>query len=120
MRLQLGFRKLGYPSRPVTLKGKQAAAAVGQNLLIQLYAEQFQQFDMTTAQILLTSTDSKKARYRNAYSTFTELLDRGILPIINENDTVSVTELTFGDNDMLICPCEWACPCRSAHYFDRY
>lgn len=97
-----GFRKLGYPSRPVTLKGKQAAAAVGQNLLIQLYAEQFQQYGMTTAQILLTRTDfSKKDRYRNAYATFTELLERSIIPIVNENDTVSVSELTFGDNDML-------------------
>lgn len=97
-----GFRQLGYPSRPITLKGKQAAAAVGQNLLIQLYAEQFRQYNITTAQILLTRTDfSKKDRYRNAYETFTELLERSILPIINENDTVSVSELTFGDNDML-------------------
>lgn len=97
-----GFRKLGYPSRPVTLKGKQAAAAVGQSLLIQQYAEGFQKYQMTTAQILLTRTDfSKKERYKNAYATFTELLERSILPIINENDTVSIAELTFGDNDML-------------------
>ncbi|KGR77466.1 glutamate 5-kinase [Ureibacillus sinduriensis] len=97
-----GFRKLGYPSRPVTLKGKQAAAAVGQSLLIQYYSELFSQHQITTAQILLTRTDfSKKDRYRNAYATFSELLERGILPIINENDTVSVSELTFGDNDML-------------------
>ena len=54
------------------------------------------------AQILLTRNDfSKKDRYRNAFSTISELLERGILPIINENDTVSVKELTFGDNDML-------------------
>ncbi len=97
-----GFRKLGYPSRPVTLKGKQAAAAVGQSLLVQQYAEGFQEYEITTAQILLTRTDfSKKERYKNAYATFTELLERSILPIINENDTVSVAELTFGDNDML-------------------
>lgn len=97
-----GFRKLGYPSRPVTLKGKQAAAAVGQSLLIQSYAEQFSAYNITTAQVLLTRTDfSKKDRYKNAYETFSELLERSILPIINENDTVSVTELTFGDNDML-------------------
>lgn len=97
-----GFRKLGYPSRPVTLKGKQAAAAVGQSLLIQAYAEQFATFHITTAQVLLTRTDfSRKDRYKNAYATFSELLERSILPIINENDTVSVSELTFGDNDML-------------------
>ncbi|GKU80739.1 glutamate 5-kinase [Niallia sp. NCCP-28] len=97
-----GFAKLGYPSRPVTLKGKQAAAAVGQSLLIQNYIKQFAQFDIIPAQILLTRNDfSKRDRYRNAYSTLMELLERGILPIINENDTVSVEELTFGDNDML-------------------
>lgn len=97
-----GFAKLGYPSRPVTLKGKQAAAAVGQSLLIQNYIEQFSQFEIIPAQILLTRNDfSKRDRYRNAYSTLMELLERGILPIINENDTVSVEELTFGDNDML-------------------
>lgn len=97
-----GFRKLGYPSRPVTLKGKQAAAAVGQSLLIQSYMEQLGEFGIIPAQILLTRTDfSIKKRYKNAYATITELLDRGLIPIINENDTVSVTELTFGDNDML-------------------
>ncbi|CAK6475358.1 glutamate 5-kinase [Peribacillus castrilensis] len=97
-----GFRKLGYPTRPVTLKGKQAAAAVGQSLLIQSYMEQLGNFGIIPAQILLTRKDfSKKDRYKNAYATLMELLERGILPIINENDTVSVEELTFGDNDML-------------------
>lgn len=97
-----GFAKLGYPSRPVTLKGKQAAAAVGQSLLIQSYMKELRPFDIFPAQILLTRNDfSKKERYRNACSTISELLSRGILPIINENDTVSVEELTFGDNDML-------------------
>ncbi|MFD0051226.1 glutamate 5-kinase [Actinomycetes bacterium NPDC127524] len=97
-----GFKKLGYSSRPVTVKGKQAAAAVGQSILIQSYTEQFRNFDIIPAQILLTRNDfSKKDRYQNAYSTLSELLGRGILPIINENDTVSVAELTFGDNDML-------------------
>lgn len=97
-----GFSRLGYPSRPVTLKGKQAAAAVGQSLLIQSYMEKLIQYEIIPAQILLTRNDfSKKERYKNAYSTIMELLERGILPIINENDTVSVEELTFGDNDML-------------------
>ncbi|PLS18508.1 glutamate 5-kinase [Bacillus sp. M6-12] len=97
-----GFKQLGYPSRPVTLKGKQAAAAVGQSLLIQAYREQLSRFGIVPAQILLTRNDfSKKERYKNAFATISELLERGILPIINENDTVSVAELTFGDNDML-------------------
>ncbi len=97
-----GFTRLGYPARPVTLKGKQAAAAVGQSLLVQSYIEQFSEFSIIPAQILLTRTDfSNRDRYQNAYATIMELLERKILPIINENDTVSVEELTFGDNDML-------------------
>lgn len=97
-----GFRKLGYSSRPVTIKGKQAAAAVGQSILIQRYTESFSQFGIVPAQVLLTRHDfSDKQRYKNAYATFSELLDRSIIPIVNENDTVSITELTFGDNDML-------------------
>lgn len=97
-----GFARLGYPSRPITLKGKQAAAAVGQSLLIQSYTEEFRKFNIVPAQILLTRNDfSKRERYKNAFATIMELLERGILPIINENDTVSVDELTFGDNDML-------------------
>jgi glutamate 5-kinase len=97
-----GFARLGYPTRPITLKGKQAAAAVGQSLLIQSYIEKFSEFDIISAQILLTRHDfAKRDRYKNAFATLTELLERGILPVINENDTVSVAELTFGDNDML-------------------
>lgn len=97
-----GFRRLGYSSRPVTLKGKQAAAAVGQSLLIQTYMEMFGKYDITAAQLLLTRSDfSDKERYKNAFATLSEILDRGLIPIINENDTVAVDELTFGDNDML-------------------
>ncbi|MBY7142803.1 glutamate 5-kinase [Virgibacillus sp. NKC19-3] len=97
-----GFSGLGYSSRPVTIKGKQAAAAVGQGLLIQTYIEKFKEFNLSSAQLLLTRNDfSNRERYKNAFATITELLDRGVLPIINENDTVSVEELTFGDNDML-------------------
>ena len=97
-----GFARLGYSSRPVTIKGKQAAAAVGQSLLIQSYIEKFSEFNLIPAQILLTRNDfSNRERYRNAFATMMELLERGILPIINENDTVAVEELTFGDNDML-------------------
>lgn len=97
-----GFKKINYASRPVTIKGKQAAAAVGQSLLIQCYIEKFSQYDIIPAQILLTRQDfSNRESYQNAFSTLTELLERGILPIINENDTVAIDELTFGDNDML-------------------
>jgi len=97
-----GFRLLGYPARPVTLKGKQAAAAIGQSVLIQRYREALGAYGLIPAQILLTRKDfSTKDRYHNAYSTITELLRRGVIPVINENDSVSVSELTFGDNDML-------------------
>lgn len=97
-----GFARLGYPSRPVTIKGKQAAAAVGQSLLIQSYIDKFSPFQIVPAQVLLTRGDfSNRERYKNAFATMLELLERGILPIINENDTVVIDELTFGDNDML-------------------
>lgn len=97
-----GFKKLGYPNRPVTVKGRQAAAAVGQGLLIQAYNEKFQEHQIVAAQILLTRSDfSNRNRYRNAFQTIMELLEQNIIPIINENDTVSLDELTFGDNDML-------------------
>ncbi len=97
-----GFKRLGYPARPVTIKGKQAAAAVGQSLLIQHYASTFASYQIVSAQLLLTRGDfTHKKRYKNAYATLSELLERSVLPIINENDTVSITELTFGDNDML-------------------
>lgn len=97
-----GFARLGYSSRPVTIKGKQAAAAVGQSLLVQSYIENFSAFGIIPAQVLLTRGDfSNRERYKNAFATMLELLERGILPIINENDTVVIDELTFGDNDML-------------------
>lgn len=97
-----GFTRLSYASRPVTIKGKQASAAVGQSLLIQSYIERFSAFNIIPAQILLTRNDfANRDRFRNAFATITELLDRNILPIINENDTVAIDELTFGDNDML-------------------
>src|SRR5699024_7301181 len=97
-----GFARLGYASRPETVKGKQASAAVGQSLLIQSYIDKFNEYNIMPAQILLTRDDfADKERYSNAFRTITELLARGIVPIINENDTVVIDELTFGDNDML-------------------
>ncbi|CDQ40837.1 glutamate 5-kinase [Virgibacillus salexigens] len=97
-----GFSKIGYASKPVTVKGKQAAAAVGQGLLIQTYMEKFAEFRLTAAQLLLTREDfTTRSRYKNVFNTMMELLERRVIPIINENDTVSINELTFGDNDML-------------------
>jgi len=97
-----GFRKIGYASRPKTLHGKQASAAVGQALLMQCYNEAFAAHGYTVAQILLTRSDfSNRQRIRNALMTLEELLAHRVVPIINENDTVAVDELKFGDNDML-------------------
>lgn len=98
-----GFKQLNYAIRPVTTKGKQAAAAVGQGLLIQTYNELFQNEQLLPpAQLLLTRQDfSHRETYEHIFSTMTELLERGVIPIVNENDTVAVDELTFGDNDML-------------------
>ncbi|WP_096201099.1 glutamate 5-kinase [Bacillus sp. FJAT-45350] len=97
-----GFTDLGYPTRPVTIAGKQAAAAVGQGLLMQGYSKHFRQHGIVTAQLLLTRHDfANQEKYNNAYSTLSELLKRDVLPIINENDSVAIDELTFGDNDML-------------------
>ena len=97
-----GFGALGYHARPKSVAGKQAAAAVGQGLLMQHYILQFKEFGIVPAQILLTREDFYSLeRFHNLYSTISELLQRGVLPIINENDSVSIEELTFGDNDML-------------------
>ncbi|KAB2330774.1 glutamate 5-kinase [Cytobacillus depressus] len=98
-----GFAGLGYTSRPTTIAGKQAAAAVGQGLLIRGYTEEFKKrHGIVAAQLLLTRQNFfNKDQYHNAYATLSELLQRNVLPIINENDSVSVEELTFGDNDML-------------------
>lgn len=97
-----GYSGLGYPSRPVTLAGKQAAAAVGQVELLNFYAKSFRQYGLTIAQLLLARQDfERREQMSHAYSTLTELLRRSVIPIINENDSVSLEELTFGDNDML-------------------
>lgn len=97
-----GFGPLGYQHRPKKTAGKQAAAAVGQGLLMQNYIDQFNKHHITPAQILITREDFySQERFHNLFSAMTELLQRGVLPIINENDSVSIDELTFGDNDML-------------------
>ncbi|SDB90031.1 glutamate 5-kinase [Pelagirhabdus alkalitolerans] len=97
-----GFRDLGYSSRPVTVAGKQAAASVGQGLLIEAYNHQFKQHGYVSSQLLLTrDVFSNEVQFSNVYQTLNELIKRKVIPIINENDSVAIDELTFGDNDML-------------------
>ncbi|MGI2328350.1 glutamate 5-kinase [Planococcus sp. YIM B11945] len=97
-----GLTDLGYLSRPATIAGKQAAAAVGQGLLLQGYTEKFKKHGIVAAQLLLTKQNILcEDQSSNAKATLCELLKRDVVPIINENDSVSIEELTFGDNDML-------------------
>ncbi len=97
-----GISKVGLRGMPKTIPQKQAAAAVGQGSLIQAYEEAFSHYDLKVAQILLTSDDlTNRRRYLNARHTLQTLLEWGIIPIVNENDTVVVDEIKFGDNDNL-------------------
>ncbi|KAI9632881.1 putative glutamate 5-kinase [Dioszegia hungarica] len=98
----VGLRRMGLKERGKGLSQKQALAAVGQGRLIALWDNLFSQLDQPIAQILLTRTDiADRTRYLNAQNTFSELLNMGVVPIVNENDTVSVSEIKFGDNDTL-------------------
>lgn len=97
-----GMSRLGWKERPSSLHELQAAASVGQMGLVQTYESLFQEHDLKTAQILLTHDDlSDRQRYLNARSTLRTLLEFGVVPIINENDTVATEEIRFGDNDTL-------------------
>lgn len=97
-----GLGKLGFKKKPKTTPEKQAIAAVGQGMLIQVYEKVFSEYGHTVAQLLLTRDDLvNRQRYVNARNTLTTLLKFGVIPIINENDTVSVDEIEFGDNDNL-------------------
>ena len=94
--------RLGWLKRPHALHELQAAAAVGQMGLVQTYESSFQHYGLHTAQILLTHDDlSNRHRYLNARSTLRTLLDLGVVPVVNENDTVVTDEIRFGDNDTL-------------------
>lgn len=109
----LGVKRLNLEKRPKELPLKQACAAVGQGLLMSMYADAFEKLGITTAQVLLTEDDfNNRKRYLNLRSTIAELISLKVLPIINENDTVSTVELeaiaanqqrkvNFGDNDKL-------------------
>ncbi|EGN96365.1 hypothetical protein SERLA73DRAFT_170756 [Serpula lacrymans var. lacrymans S7.3] len=98
----VGLKTMDMPHKPKSLSGKQALAAIGQGRLIALWDNLFGQFEQRTAQILLTRGDiSDRTRYLNAVNTFKELLSMNVVPIVNENDTISVSEIKFGDNDTL-------------------
>ena len=97
-----GMEKLGFQAKPKTITQKQAAAAVGQSRLMNVYESYFSRHQQTVAQILLTHEDlSHRKRFINARGTLLALLNLGIIPIINENDTVAVDEIKVGDNDNL-------------------
>jgi glutamate 5-kinase len=97
-----GLTPLGLTRRPRDLATQQAAASVGQGLLIGRYAASFARHGRTVGQVLLTADDvTRRAHYRNAYRTLRKLLDVKAVPIVNENDTVATDEIRFGDNDRL-------------------
>ncbi|MDI5973128.1 glutamate 5-kinase [Streptomyces sp. SL13] len=97
-----GLAPLGLSRRPRDLARQQAAASVGQGLLVARYTASFARYGVRVGQVLLTSDDiSRRTHYRNAFRTLDKLLAMGALPIVNENDTVATDEIRFGDNDRL-------------------
>ena len=97
-----GMRKLGLKRKPDAIKLKQAAAAIGQSSLMWAYEKSFSDFGKKVAQVLLTNDDlSDRKRYINSKNTLLTLLSYGIIPVVNENDTVATDEIKFGDNDTL-------------------
>jgi glutamate 5-kinase len=97
-----GMQRLGWSRRPNALHELQAAAAVGQMGMVQVYESCFRSHGLLASQILLTHEDlADRKRYLNARSTLRTLLDLGVIPVINENDTVAIDEIRFGDNDTL-------------------
>jgi len=98
----VGASRMGYKKIPRTMPEKQALAAIGQGALVQLYEKLFSEYNKTVAQVLLTRGDlDERLRYLNATNALLAILDLGVIPIINENDTVVVEEIKFGDNDTL-------------------
>ena len=97
-----GLSPLAFKGRPRDLARQQAAASVGQGLLVHRYTEEFARHGQVTGQVLLTLDDvTRRSHYRNAQRTFAKLLELGVVPIVNENDTVATSEIRFGDNDRL-------------------
>lgn len=98
----VGVDRLGLPEKPKTIPGKQAAAAIGQGILMHTYEKIFGEYGQIVAQVLLTREDSvNRKRYANSRNTLLTLLSMKVIPIINENDAVAVDELKIGDNDTL-------------------
>ncbi len=97
-----GLSRLGYTERPKSIPEKQAAAAVGQGILMHIYEKIFSEYGETVAQLLLTRDDlTNRKRFLNSRNTLLTLINMRVIPIINENDTVVVEEIKFGDNDTL-------------------
>ncbi|MCX6408671.1 MAG: glutamate 5-kinase [Propionibacteriales bacterium] len=97
-----GLGPLGLTTRPRDLPTQQAAASVGQGALVAHYSERFAAHGITVGQVLLTVEDvTRRSHYRNAHQTFARLHELGVLPVVNENDTVATSEIRFGDNDRL-------------------
>jgi glutamate 5-kinase len=97
-----GLAPLGISKRPKDLATQQAAASVGQLELVHAYATSFARYNLTVGQLLLTADDVvRRSHYRNAQRTFSRLLALGVVPVVNENDTVATDEIRFGDNDRL-------------------
>ncbi|WP_457576545.1 glutamate 5-kinase [Desulfomarina sp.] len=97
-----GRKKLDFADKNISIKEKQALAAIGQSCLMHLYDEAFDSHDKKIAQILLTHSDlSSRSRYLNVRNTILTLFKLGVIPVVNENDTVSIEELKFSDNDNL-------------------
>jgi glutamate 5-kinase len=97
-----GMQKLEITSRPKEMPMLQASAAVGQNMLMNAYNSEFTKYGLTVAQVLLTGQEmALRKQYLNARNTLIKLIEMGIIPIVNENDTVVVEEIRFGDNDTL-------------------
>ena len=97
-----GMGKLNLEQRPKTIPEKQAVAAVGQGILLHIYEKIFSEYGQATAQLLLTKADLEhRQRFLNARNTLLTLLNLGVIPIVNENDTVAFEEIKFGDNDTL-------------------
>lgn len=100
--IAVGTDRLGLSQRPRDIRGKQAASAVGQAVLMQIYENFFMEYNQKVAQILLTKdVFDNDTRKENARNTFSALLEMGVIPVVNENDTVSIEEIEFSDNDTL-------------------
>lgn len=100
--IAVGRQAIGLGYKPKERSVKQACAAIGQSRLMMVYQRLFSEYNQMTAQVLMTKyTIENEESYGNAKATFTELLNMGVIPIVNENDTVATDELDFGDNDTL-------------------